>query len=60
MEKSLYLVKLGNACFITYTYNRESAKRDARSWLGGYSDQYTVTPITEKGDRLHLHLTMFV
>lgn len=59
-ELILFIVEMGNIHVITYAYERESAKRNAHSWIGGNYDHYIVTPLTEPGDRIHLSLTLYV
>ena len=62
MEKILFLVTSGNSHVIVYARDRERAKRDAQRWLGNYNggpDNYTVTPLTSQGDRVHLDLTLY-
>lgn len=59
-QKILFLVSQGNIKVLTYAYNREDAKRQTHSWIGGNTDYYTVTPLTEPGDRIHLAITLWV
>lgn len=54
------MVSLGNIRYFTWAGDRENAKRNARSWIGGNIDQYVVTPLTEPGDRVHLALTLAI
>jgi hypothetical protein len=56
----LFLVEYGNAHVICWASDREEAKRQARNWLWENPDKYTVTPLTEPGDRIHFHLTLAV
>lgn len=55
MNKIYFMVEMGNIHFFTYALNRENAKRKAVKWIGGNPDDYTVTPLTEPGDRIALH-----
>lgn len=48
----LFMVEMGNFHFLTWAENRERAKSNAHSWIGSRKDYYTVTPLTEKGDRV--------
>lgn len=57
-DKILFLVEMGNIHYICYASNRENAKRQAHSWIGSDPDHYTVTPLTERGDRIHIALTL--
>lgn len=59
-DRQLYLVSLGNVKFLTWAYDRESAKRSAHYWIGGDSGTYTVTPLTNPGDRLHVAITLAI
>jgi hypothetical protein len=65
----LFMVEYGNAHVITFASGREQAKQNAKNWLGDYRrplhdfygnnpDNYTVTPLTEPGDRIHLDITV--
>lgn len=57
----LFLVEFGNAHYLCVARNREDAKRQAHSWMGGGdSDNYTVTPLTQDGDRIHVAITVQV
>lgn len=53
------MVEMGNIHYFTYTADRESAKRNAGRWIGGNPDDYIVTPLTERGDRIHFGITLF-
>lgn len=59
---TFWVVELGNAHVIlnTQRQDREEAKYQAQKWLGGDPDDYTVTPITEPGDRVRLDVTVQV
>jgi hypothetical protein len=57
-EERLWMLELGNAHYITFAFTREDAKRKAQSWFGGNPDHYTVTPLTDSGDRIHVALTL--
>ena len=59
-EDQLYMCGIGNIKVIVVARDRESAKRNAHSWIGGNPEQYTVTPLTNPGDRIHLALTLYV
>ncbi len=56
----LFMVEMGNIHFICDARDREDAKRKAYQWIGGNSDDYTVSPLTEKGDRIHMAVTLYV
>ena len=56
----LFMVEYGNAHVITWAHDREDAKIKARSWLRNIPDLYTVTPLTEPGDRVHLSISLNV
>lgn len=61
MNYQFWVVELGNAHVIVGVIgDRENAKQRAFKWLGGDPDAYTVTPITEPGDRVHLDITVMV
>lgn len=50
-----------NIRVFVYDPGREGAKDKARNWLGngwGGPDNWEVTPLTEKGDRVHLNVTL--
>lgn len=44
--------------FICSASNREDAKREAAPTLMGNPDEYTVTPLTQDGDRVFLQLQL--
>ena len=57
----LWMVQLrehSNIRFFTAEWDRESAKRAAHRWIGGNKDEYVVSPLTEKGDRVRVELTL--
>jgi len=57
----LFLVTYGNAHVIVWADGREEAKRQAQAWLPHHADSlYTVTPLTAKGDRVKLMVTLNV
>ena len=56
----LWLVEIGNIHVVCTARNREYAKSKAHAFIGGNPDDYTVTPLTEAGDRLHLDITVWV
>jgi hypothetical protein len=56
----LFMVEMGNAHVIVWAHNCEGAKRDAQRWLHVDPDKYTVTPLTEPGDRIHFDFSLFV
>lgn len=65
----LFLVEYGNAHVIVWAMGREQAKRQAQSWLWDNpdndttyapADRYTVTPLTEPGDRVKIAVTLSV
>lgn len=56
----LFLVSFGNKKVVTYALNRESAKRNAHTWIGGNADLYTITPLTSPGDVIHLSVSLYV
>jgi hypothetical protein len=55
MERILFLVEMGNTHVIIYELNRETAKREAHKIIGSDPDLYTVTPLTEIGDRIFIN-----
>lgn len=60
MYDILFRVTRGRHHVIVWTFDREEAKRQARSYLGGDMDAYVVEPITERDDTVHLHLSLRV
>lgn len=60
MDNVLFLVRHGNAHVLTFAAGRESAKQNAHKWLGADKDDYIVTPLTSRGDRIHVSLTLQV
>jgi hypothetical protein len=56
----LFMVEYGNVHVITWADGREDAKRKAQVWLRLNPDLYTVTPLTEPGDRIHLSINLAV
>lgn len=54
----LWMVEMGNIHFITFAEDREDAKRKAHQWMGGDKEHYTVSPLTEPGDRIHMALSL--
>lgn len=56
----LWMVEFGNIHVITNGYTREDAKRSAHKWIGADPEQYVVTPLTEKGDRIKIDITLQV
>jgi hypothetical protein len=59
-DQQLFLVSSGNVRYVTWAIDRESAKRNAFSWVGGNPDKYEVTPLSERGDRVHIALTLAI
>lgn len=59
-DKILYLVSYGNIRYVTWAFDRENAKRQAQSWIGGNPDEYIVSPLSELGDRVHIALTLAI
>jgi len=59
-KRQLFLCSLGNIRFICWAMGREDAKRQARPWIGSDPDTYTVTPLSEPGDRVHIGLTLSI
>jgi len=57
-NKILFMVEMGNIHHITYAFDREAAKRSAHNWIGADPDDYTVTPLTSPGDRIHFDITL--
>ncbi len=43
-----------NISVFTCAFDREGAKREAHDWIGGNTDEYEVTPLTERGDRFKI------
>lgn len=60
VDRQLFMVEYGNAHIITYAHDREQARRNALDWLGANPDDYIVTPLTEKGDRIKLDIILYV
>jgi hypothetical protein len=59
----LFMVESSNTHVIVYELGREQAKRAVSRWLGDYNggpDNYTVTPLTGPGDRIHFDLSLAV
>jgi hypothetical protein len=67
----IFMVSYGNVRVITTGNNREDAKRNAANWISyqdAYSggafrpstDEYTVTPLTNPGDRIKLDISLRV
>lgn len=54
----LFMVERGNVHVLTYATDRENAKRNAQKWMGMNPDHYTVSPLTEPGDRIKLDITV--
>lgn len=59
-DKQLFHVKMGNIVYVTWALDRENAKRNAKSWIGGNPDDYAVTPLSARGDRVHFALTLAI
>jgi len=49
--------ELGGVHVICTATNREYAKSKASQFLGGNPDEYIVSPLTNKGDKVHLDIT---
>ncbi len=49
-----------NIKVFTMAYNREGAKRQAHRWIGLDPDKYTVSPLTNKGDRVKLDVILSI
>ena len=56
--EQIYMVEYGNIHVFTIAANRERAKHNAYSWIGGNADRYVVTPLTKPGDKVHLVFTL--
>ena len=56
----LFLVGMGNKRFVCWATDRESAKLKGHYWLGGNKESYVVTPLSEKGDQVHIALTLAI
>lgn len=56
----LFQVTNNNAHVITWSFDREDAKRRAAPWLSGDRDKYVVTPLTNPGDRVKLDITISI
>ena len=54
------MVEFGNVHWIGMCMDREDAKRMAHKWIGGDKERYTVSPLTEPGDRLHVEFSLNV
>lgn len=55
----LFLVTSGNMHCMVLAFGREAAKHDARGYLLGDPDRYTVSPLTVAGERIHLSVSLF-
>lgn len=65
MHGILFLVhpKDTNIRVFVFAHGREQAKDVAQGWLGrgwGGPNNWEVTPLTEKGDRVHMSITLSV
>lgn len=58
-EHQLFLVELGDVHVVTWAFGREGAKRNAHNWIGNDKEKYTVTPLTDQGDIIHLDITLW-
>lgn len=56
----IYLCSLGNVKVFVIAKGREEAKKQAHGWIGGDREQYVVSPLTNPGDRIHFHMTLFI
>lgn len=56
----LFLVEMGNVHYLCYANDREDAKRQAHRWIGANVDDYTITPLTEPGDRVRIELNLSI
>lgn len=54
----LWLVTRAGHHVVLSALNREYAKSKSQEILGGDPDEYTVTPLTNEGDRVHLDLNI--
>ena len=56
----LFMVEHVNSHVLIYASDRETAKRKAFNCHLGHidPDAYTVTPLTEPGDHIHLDITV--
>lgn len=59
-ELILFQVRRSSHNFFCYVTDREAAKRQARSWLGGDPDTYTVTPLTNVGETIYVGMALYV
>jgi len=59
-EYILFLVSFRNKKVVTYAFDRESAKRNAHTWIGGNADDYLVMPLTSPDDQIHLSISLYV
>jgi hypothetical protein len=59
-KRQLFLCSLGNIRVVLWAMGREDAKRQARVWLGSDPDSYTVTSLSEQGDRVHISITLAI
>lgn len=55
-ELILFLVTLDDTHVVTSAINRYVAASNAYRTLGGYPDEYTITPLTFRGDTVVLDI----
>ena len=61
IKRQLFLVTYGERNhMLVWAMGREDAKRQCRHWFGGNADNYTVNPLTNPGDTIHVALTLSI
>lgn len=54
MDKIFFMVEMGNIHHFVWARDREDAKTQAFPWIGANPDDYVVSPLTAKGDRVSI------
>lgn len=55
----LWLVEMGNIHYVCTGFHRETVKAEAHKYIGGDPETYTVTPLTQTGDRVFVAVSVF-
>jgi hypothetical protein len=58
MQIPLWHVKFADRVCIVSASDRENAKRNAYTWMGGDIEQYIVSPLTTPESQVHLAITV--